>query len=264
MNQQHYRAIISYKGSNYFGWQDLGKSNAKPTIQFEILKSLHKISKYAECVVSGASRTDAGVHALGQVAKLSTPLKIDPAKLLMGMNSLLPEDIRLRECEDCAVDFNPNRDAVSKMYRYYFCTNEVSAPTLRDIVAHVPLRKGEGHGAGLNLESMKQACEVFVGKHDFSGFATKDENANSTVRTILELHLLNAGLSDFGNDVYCVEITGSGFLRHMVRYIIGALFEIGRGNIDSAVIEQALRNKQQVKLSSKAKSRGLHLVKVSY
>jgi tRNA pseudouridine38-40 synthase len=264
MKQHFYRVIISYKGSNYFGWQDLGDAGEKPTVQFVILQVLRKISKYAECVVAGASRTDASVHALGQVAKLSTPLQIDPAKLQLGMNSLLPEDIRIRECVSCVAAFNPNTHAVSKTYRYYFSIAQISVPLLRDIVAHVPLLAANPHDAEQSIAIMKLACKQFIGRHDFASFSTGDDDEKSTVRTMLNVELQKSANSEFGADIYYLEIEGDGFLRHMLRYILGALFEVGRGNIDSDALGRAITEPGRTKLSPKAKPRGLHLVRINY
>jgi len=268
MNQQHYRVVISYNGSDYFGWQDLGDGGEKPTVQFEVLQALRKISKYAQCVVAGASRTDAGVHALGQVAKFSTPLQIDPTMLQLGMNSLLPDTIRIRECVTCTPDFNPNKQCVSKTYRYYFSIDEIGSPLLRDIVAHVPLVSANGNAnlddALHGIERMKVACAAFIGQHDFCDFSASDGSEKSTVRTLLKLDLQKSDSAEFGGEIYSIEITGNGFLRHMVRYIVAALFEVGREKITVGVIEEAFVNPGQGKLSSKAKSRGLHLVTIDY
>ena len=102
----HHRLTISYKGTNYFGWQDQGASEQKPTVQASIQQILNKICKYQGCTISAASRTDAGVHAQGQVVKITIPVEIDSGKLLLGMNSLLPDDIRILQCEPCAAEFN--------------------------------------------------------------------------------------------------------------------------------------------------------------
>ncbi len=261
MDRKHFRVVISYNGSNYFGWQDLGDASEKPTIQSEILQALRKVSKYAQCVVSGASRTDAGVHALGQVARLSTELQIDPAKLQLGMNSLLPDDIRIRECESCQADFNPNRHCVSKTYRYFFSIEEVSNPVVTNIVAYVPLVQTDPQ---LGLDRMRAACKLFVGDHDFGNFAVPDGKLKTSVRTVFKLELHKSRGADFGSDIYYVEIEGNGFLKYMVRYILGALFAVGRGEIDSTAIEMALAEPGSKKLSPKAKSGGLHLTRIAY
>ncbi len=264
MIRHHYRVVVSYNGSNYFGWQDLGDASEKPTIQSEILQVLRKISKYAECVVSGASRTDAGVHALGQVAKLSTPLEIEPAMLRLGMNSLLPADIRIRECSSCPADFNPNRDSRSKTYRYFFSVDEIGNPLLQHLVAHVPLATATAQSMQPGIERMRSACRLFVGEKDFANFAARDESLKTTVRTVLNLELHKSENSDLGGDIYYVEIQGDGFLKYMVRYILGALFALARGDIDAVAIERAIAEPGLAKLSPKAKSAGLQLLSIDY
>jgi tRNA pseudouridine38-40 synthase len=262
MDQRHYRVVIAYKGSHYFGWQYLGDGGDKPTVQFEVLQALRKISKYAACVVAGASRTDAGVHALGQVAKLSTALQIDPDKLKLGLNSLLPKDIRILECKTCGVGFNPNKQAMSKTYRYFFTVDHLCAPVLGDLVGHVPLVDASDPEGP--LERMQSAGQLFIGEHDFAGFSVRDTSGKSSIRSILSLELIKAAHSEFGPEVYYFEIKGSGFLKYMVRYIVGSLFEVGRLKIDAAAIEAALIAPNHDKLSPKAKAKGLHLIKIDY
>ena len=260
----HYKVVISYKGSNYFGWQDLGDSGKKPTVQFLITQVLRRICKFADCKVAAASRTDAGVHARGQVAKLSISVDIPAGKLQLGMNSLLPDDIRIEECAHCLPAFSANRDSVSKVYRYYFSLDDVSTPLLNDIVAHVNLSNGLRSDKTLKLETMRQACEHFIGEYDFYSFAVNNKQVKSTVRRILRLELGQTSFSDITNNIHYFEIEGSGFLRQMIRYIVGALFELARGNIDIAEIDAALRQHNENKLSAKAKARGLHLIQINY
>jgi len=133
----HHRLVISYKSSNYYGWQDTGTSEQKPSIEATIHQVLKKICKYKSCAIAAASRTDAGVHAQGQVLKVSIALAIESDKLLLGMNALLPHDIRILQCEPCATKFNPNKDSKNKEYHYYFCTDTVYNPVLNDIIAHI-------------------------------------------------------------------------------------------------------------------------------
>ncbi|MBL4582732.1 MAG: tRNA pseudouridine(38-40) synthase TruA [Gammaproteobacteria bacterium] len=265
MKQHHYRVAISYKGSNYFGWQDLGDKEDKATVQGTITQALRKICKYADCTVAGASRTDAGVHAQGQVAKFSLPLEISPEKLQLGLNSLLPEDIRIWQCTTCQADFNPNKQCISKTYRYYFSTDIISSPVLSGIIAHVPSRvEGAQSNTQMDLDSMRQACKYFLGEHDFYSFSSRDKNARSTVRTISRLEMKRTEALGLDVEVYYFEIEGNGFLKHAVRYIVGALFEVGRHAIDSEDIRQALSNRNEQKLSPKAKAKGLHLIEIAY
>ncbi|MFT6401784.1 MAG: tRNA pseudouridine38-40 synthase [Pseudohongiellaceae bacterium] len=261
---QYYQVIISYKGSNYFGWQDQGDGGEKPTVQFEILKALRTICHFADCIVAGASRTDGGVHAQGQVAKLSIPLLIDPAKLLLGLNSLLPSDIRVRSCSSCTKDFNPNKDCLSKKYRYYFTIEKVSVPALSDIVAHMPFLEQDTQQELPFQKRVSKACNAFIGEHDFYSFSTRDKSVNSSVRKISKLELFISNLSDFGTTVYYFEIEGTGFLKHMIRYIVAALLEVGKGKIDSNLIEAVLKNPSQDKICPKVKAKGLHLVEINY
>ena len=258
----YHRLVISYKGTSYFGWQDTGTGEQKPTehkpsIEASIHQVLKKICNYQSCTISSASRTDAGVHAQGQVIKITIALAIDSGKLLLGMNSLLHDDIRILQCEPCTAEFNPNKDSKSKEYHYYFCTDTIHNQALNDIVAYIPSNS-------LDIELMQQACELFIGEHDFYSFAKRDTTMSSTFRTVFSCEILEAQALTFGNKVYYLRIVGEGFLRYMVRYIAGALFALGRGQISLSDISEALENHKEEKISSRAKSRGLHLIEICY
>jgi len=260
----HHRLVISYKGTSYFGWQDLGTGEQKPTVQASIHQILKKICKYQSCTISAASRTDSGVHAQGQVVKITIAIAIESGKLLLGMNSLLPDDIRILQCEPCAVEFNPNTDSKSKEYHYYFCTDPIHNPVLNDFVAHIPSGSKASATGPLDIELMQRACKLFIGEHDFYNFARRDANINSTFRTIFSCEILQAQPSIFGNEIYYIKIVGNGFLRHMIRYIAGALFALGRRQINLSGISEALVNHKEEKISSRARSRGLHLIQICY
>lgn len=265
MKNHYYRVVVSYNGSNYFGWQDLGADEEKATVQGTITQALRKICKYADCTVAGASRTDAGVHAQGQVAKLSIPLEITSEKLQLGLNSLLPDDIRILQCTNCQAEFNPNKQSVSKKYRYYFSTDRIRSPLLHGIVVHVPSKiEGTKINVELDLESMRQACKHFIGEHDFYSYSSRDKNIGSTIRTINQLNMKRTAALELDAEIYYFEIEGNGFLKHMVRYIVGAIFEVGRHAIDSEDIRQGLHDRNEKKFSPKAKARGLHLIEITY
>ncbi len=257
----HHRLIVSYKGTSYYGWQNNGIDEQKPSIEASIHQVLKKICNYQSCTISTASRTDAGVHAQGQVLKITIALEIESEKLLLGMNSLLPDDIRILQCQPCAAEFNPNKDSKSKEYHYYFCTDTVYNPVLNDTVAHIPSNNKIGT---LDIERMQRACKLFIGEHDFYSFAKRDTTMRSTFRTILSCEILEAQPSTFGNKVYYIKIVGEGFLRYMVRYIAGALFALGRAQLSLSDISEALVNHKEEKISSRAKSRGLHLIEICY
>ncbi len=260
----HHRLIISYKGTKYFGWQDLGRDEQKPTIESTIHQILKKICKYQKFTISVASRTDAGVHAQGQVIKLTISREIKSEKLLLGMNSLLPDDIRVLQCQSCDSEFNSNKDSISKEYHYYFCTDTIYNPAINDIVAHIPSNNKASTTGSLDIKLMREAIKLFIGEHDFYSFAKRDTNMSSTIRTILSCEILQDKSSIFDNKIYYLKIVGKGFLSHMVRYIAGALFALGRDQIKMSDISEALLNHKEEKISSKAKSKGLHLIKITY
>lgn len=260
----YHRAVISYKGSSYFGWQDQGESREIPTVQATIQQALNKICKYQECSISAASRTDGGVHAQGQLVKFSIPVDIESEKLLLGLNSLLPDDIRILKCEVCAKEFNPNRDCKSKIYHYYFCLDRVANPILSEIVAHIPSLVESQNNSTIDLEKMQQACELFIGEHDFYSFSARDENISSTIRNILRCEILKAETSVFGSETYYLKIEANGFLRQMIRYLLAALVEVGRGRLELEGISDALEHHRENKLAPKAKAHGLHLIEVCY
>ncbi|MFT5219714.1 MAG: tRNA pseudouridine38-40 synthase [Planctomycetota bacterium] len=260
----HHRLVVSYKGTFYFGWQDLGSGEAKPTVQASIHQILKKICNYQSCTISAASRTDSGVHAQGQVVKITIAIAVESGKLLRGMNSLLPDDIRILQCEPCSAEFNPNKDSKSKEYHYYFCTDLIHNPVLNDFVAHIsPNSKAITKGP-LDMELMQRACKLFIGEHDFYSFARRDVTIGSTFRTVVSCEILQAQPSTFGNEIYYLKIVGRGFLRHMIRYIAGALFALGRGQLSLDDISEALVIHQDEKICPRARSRGLHLIQVCY
>lgn len=253
----YHRLIVSYKGIHYYGWQDIGEGKQKPTIQASIDQVLQKICKSKNCTIATASRTDAGVHAQGQVIKITIPLVITSEKLLLDMNSLLPNDIRILDCALSTKAFNPNKDSKSKEYHYYFSTDTIHNPIYNEGIAHIPT-------IALDIARMREACMLFVGEHDFYNFAKRDSTMHSTFRTIESCEIVQVPSVVFGNKVYCLIIVGEGFLRYMVRYIAGTLFALGRVELSLSDISDALIHHKEEKLSVKSKSRGLHLIKVNY
>jgi len=252
----HYKVRISYKGTNYVGWQSqeaITEKVDRPTVQTTIHQVLRKISKYKECSVSGASRTDKGVHAQSQLGKLSIPLDVEAKKLQMGMNDLLPKDIRILECEVCGEEFNPSKDSKLKEYHYYFCTSDIENPVLSDFVAHAK--------NSLDIESMKKAAKLFEGEHDFFNFCSPSSQAFTTIRTVISCEILKADFNSFNQEIYYLKITGTGFLKHMVRLIVGALFGVGNGSVNEGDISKYLKYHQVEKLGRKAGARGLHLIR---
>ena len=251
----HYKVTLSYKGTLFFGWQSQPEK-AKQTVQGTIYEVIRRISKYRPCRVVGASRTDAGVHAQGQVAKITIPQKIAPDQLLLGMNSLLPKDIRIIECETCLGEFNPVLDSISKEYHYYFSNESIEHPLLSDLLGYV--------SSPLDFRLMKEGADHFIGEHDFFNFSRRDTNALTTNRVITSCEILKAEFPLDDSCVHVIKVVGGGFLKQMVRYMVGSLFEVGLKNIAPNDLLKGLKRHQEGKLSAAAKSKGLHLVKITY
>ncbi len=252
-----YRVIISYKGTHFHGWQALAKEARDapfPTVQGTIKEVLLRISRQQDCSISATSRTDAGVHAQGQLGKIRIPKEIPPAILQRGMNSLLPDSIRIVACECCSDSFNPKTLATRKTYRYLFSMQKVASPMLHDIVAQVqgPLR----------LSSMQQAAQAFVGQHDFRSYCPPSAIGGNSIRSVVRCEVFAVPAFGGETQLHCVEVCGKGFLKYMVRHMCGTLFALSRGEISTAQIVESLAGRSSDKLATKASAKGLSLVSV--
>lgn len=257
----YYRLAIAYKGTQYFGWQSQSVDTlheAKPTVEGTILNSLRKMVNHQSCTISVASRTDGGVHAQGQVAKIILPIAISPHHLLLGLNSLLPADIRILNCSPSTKNYQPNKSSVSKEYHYFFTTSPIANATLNDIALHVPIN-GPPHAA---IERMRLACRLFVGQHDFYNFSSREKNRSSSVREVFYCDIHKANFHPIAEDVYYLKVIGDGFLKYMIRYLMGALLEVLAEKITPHDIALYLRQHQANKLSAKVKAKGLHLIAI--
>jgi tRNA pseudouridine38-40 synthase len=255
----YFRATIAYKGTRYFGWQAQSSDTLheeKPTIEGTILNCLKKITNYQPCTISAASRTDGGVHARGQIAKISIPIEITPELLLLGLNSLLPADIRILECLPSTKDYQPNRSSVSKEYHYYFVASPIDNVATSDIALHLQVNSNES----FDLALLRAACQLFVGTHDFYSFSGRDKSIGTSVRQIFYCDIHQADFSPLADNMYYLKIIGDGFLKYMIRYLMGALLELAKGNITLEDIALSLQQRQESKLSPKAKAKGLHLI----
>jgi tRNA pseudouridine38-40 synthase len=258
----YYRVKIAYKGTKYFGWQAQSTDTlyeARPTIEGRILNCLKKMTNYQPCTVSGASRTDGGVHAQGQVAKLTLSTEIDPQHLFLGLNSLLPDDIRVLACAASTKAYQPTRSSVSKEYHYYFGTSQIINVATSDIALHVPI-DGDLPNA---LALLSSACQMFVGSHDFYSFSSPDKDKATTVRQVHYCAIQPLNFLPLADNMYYLKIVGDGFLRYMIRYLMGALIELAKGHITLDDIALHLQHHQSYKLTPKAKAKGLHLVSIN-
>ncbi len=242
-----YKLTLSYDGTAFVGWQRQAEGVSIQGLVEEALGPLEG----APVAVAGAGRTDAGVHAIGQVASASLSRSIDPGTLTRAMNFRLPSTVRVLEAESVADGFHARFDARSKTYRYRIWNAHVLNPFERDYVWHIP-------EPSLDVDAMAEAARVLEGEHDFAAFQGAGQIARSTVRTVFQ-----AGLSH-RDHLITFDIRGDGFLRHMVRAITGSLVEVGRGRHPPAWLEEVLDSRTRARAGRTAPAAGLFLVRVDY
>ena len=236
---------IAYDGSNYSGWQ---VQNNKQTIQGVLKNVIQNI--YGECDLLGASRTDAGVHALGQVAHLKTQnLGLIPMERLpYALNSHLPKDIVVHSARLVSDNFHPIADAKSKIYTYKILNSKFLNPIFRNYIHFEPRE--------LNINKMREQAQHFLGEHDFAAFCAANSSAKSTVRHIFSLDITQE------TEIICINICGNGFLYNMVRIIAGTLVEVGLGRIDD--VKSIINSKNRHLAGKTLPAKGLVLQKIFY
>ena len=252
-----YKLTIQYKGTAYQGFQ------IQPTgltIQGEINKALKILSK-AETVKSiGSGRTDSGVHAFAQIVRIEIPVDIPESNLLRAINSHLPKDIRVTSVFRCTNDFHPIFSAESKEYNYVFSNDQSISPFAHELVTLFPFE--------LDIDLMQEGCKLFCGEHDFINFQCTGTEVESTVRQIFSCELVHhhsAGLwGHMLRDYYVFKVIGNGFLKQMVRLMMGALWSLGRKKITLIDLERSLRIPQTNRLGATAPPQGLYLKEVHY
>ena len=252
------KLTIAYEGTVYVGWQ---RQSHGLSIQGCLESALAEIEG-APVAVVGAGRTDAGVHAIGQVASVQLRHQIAPVALVRAVNVRLPSDIRVVAAEVGPEPFHARFHATAKTYRYRLLHAAVRSPFDRRYGWHV--------GEPLDHERMADAGRVLVGEHDFAAFQATGSLTHTSVRTLFELSMGRAQRDRWsvdggaGEAVTVIDVRGSGFLRHMVRVIIGTLVEVGRGQRDSAAVEYALRSRDRGAAGQTAPPHGLFLMRVEY
>lgn len=240
---------VSYDGTDYHGWQ---VQPGLPTIQGTLEQVLSEIEG-KPVPVAGSGRTDAGVHALAQVAAFTIENPIPAGNLLRAANRLLPYDIRIIRVEEVDADFHPRFDAKAKTYEYRIFRGEICPPFERRYLYH--------HPYPLDVEEMLRLAPLLEGEHDFTAFAAtddRDELGGSKVRTVFCSRLA------LENDRLIYRVRGSGFLKHMVRNIVGVLLEIGKGNVDEEGLRGRLMPGSGTVAGPTVPSRGLFLISVEY
>lgn len=254
------KLTLAYDGSAYVGWQRQANG---PSIQAALESAVTDIEGGPATVV-GAGRTDAGVHALGQVAsvRLTNPIATDA--LGRALNAALPRDIRVVAAEEAHASFHARFDAVAKVYRYRLLHGSVASP--------FESRHGWFVGGALDLDRMVEGAGALIGEHDFAAFQATGSDVVTTVRTVHALTVRRSSGEDVPGSIgwhekqplSVVEIRGSGFLRHMVRIIVGTLVEVGLGRRPAAAVGEALRSRARAAAGPTAPSHGLFLVRVEY
>jgi len=253
-----YKLIITYNGFEYYGWQ-IQNGSSLPTIQSTINESVSKIFNNPEVKTIASGRTDAKVHAFNQVVRLEVPKEMEAENLRKALNSLLPENIRVKKLSPCHSDFHPIRGATSKEYHYYFTYQEKESAFQDRFIGHCRARD-------LDFDLMNQACDLLIGKHDFCNYFCQGTPVKSTIREIFECSLSEGDLfhSSFIGESYVIKVKGSGFLKQMVRLIVGALWEVGKGRLTLDKFEKSLRAQFDSHLAPVAPPQGLYLHSVNY
>lgn len=243
---RNYKVIISYNGVNFNGYQ---KQNNLRSVQGEIEKVLSKIHK-KNIKTFGAGRTDKGVHAFNQVFNFESDLDMTPLQFKKALNSLMCDDIYVKSVEEVSIDFHSRYSSISKEYHYLVNIGEYD-PLSKDFVLQ--------YNKYLDLEKMKEASKLFIGKHDFKNFcASEEEKVKDYIRTI---SCIDIGRN---NDIIIFKLKGDGFLRYMVRMIVAILLEIGKGKRDCSFIEERLDKEELKRSNYKVAACGLYLVSVNY
>lgn len=240
------KLIVAYDGTNYSGWQI--QPNA---VTIESMLNLHLSELLQEPIkVIGASRTDAGVHALGNVAVFDTSARMPAEKISYAMNTRLPQDIRIQDSCEVAADFHPRFCNTVKTYEYRILNRRFPDPTRRlySLFYYYPL----------DVEKMRRALAYLVGEHDFKSLCTHKDEVENTVRTIYSAEIEKDG------DMICIRISGNGFLYNMVRIIVGTLLRVGSGYYEPEYMQELLAAKDRQAAGETAPPQGLTLLEIKY
>ncbi len=242
------KLIIQYYGTRYSGW--LRQKNAV-TVQSVLENTLESIIKHP-VELTGCSRTDSGVHALGYTANFNTNTKIPPEKIAFAINSFLPDDIRIIKSEEVSSDFHSQYSVIDKTYRYLFYVSHHSCPLLINRAWHI---KKE-----VDINAMQKAIKHFEGTYEFDSFCAVGGYAKTTKRTIYKADIYKNSFPD----MYVIEICGNGFLYNMVRIISGTIVYVGLGKIHPDDIPLIINAKDRKRAGITAPAHGLYLYNVHY
>ncbi|MBS0286987.1 MAG: tRNA pseudouridine(38-40) synthase TruA [Proteobacteria bacterium] len=237
---------IEYDGSAYCGWQ---RQNHSPSIQAVVEAAISKVANHPVSVFC-AGRTDAGVHAFGQVIHFDTQALRTEYAWLRGVNTYLPKDVRVLWCKFVPPEFDARKSATQRRYCYVISNREVSPGIMHNAMTWV---QGK-----LCINAMQEAAHFLVGKHDFTSFRGTQCQAKTPIRTIHRLDILRRG------DRVLIDVTANAFLHHMVRNIAGSLIAVGQHKVSTAWIKEVLEAKDRRKAGMMAAANGLYLLKACY
>jgi len=241
------RLVVEYDGTSLHGWQ---RQHGAPTVQQHLEDALAQLLQHPTPVV-GASRTDAGVHARGQVASFRTERPIPLHGIRRGLNSMLPDSIAIRDAAEAPEDFHPRFSATGKHYRYLILTARDRSPRWRERAWH--------HPDALDVARMQEGAQPLLGEHDFSAFRAAGCTARTTVRRVDSVTF-----TPVEGDLLQVDIRGNAFLRQMVRILVGTLAEVGSGKLSPAQVAEILASTDRTRAGKTAPAHGLELVEVRY
>jgi tRNA pseudouridine38-40 synthase len=241
------RLVVEYDGTALCGWQRQANG---PTVQGHLEAAIARLVQH-EAPVIGASRTDAGVHARGQVASFRTERPIPLHGIRRGLNSMLPDDIAIREATEVADDFHPRFSATGKHYRYTILARRDRSPRWRDRAWH--------WSEVIDLEPMREAARALIGEYDFAAFRASGCAAKTTIRRIQAVDLTRTA-----DELIVVDIRGNAFLRNMVRIVVGTLVEVGVGRRPPAQVGEIVASKDRTLAGITAPAQGLELIEVFY
>lgn len=249
---RHIRLVVEYDGTALCGWQRQANG---PTVQGHLEAALGKLLAH-EVAVVGASRTDAGVHARGQIASFRTERAIPLHGIRRGLNSLLPPAIAVADAAEVPDDFHPRFSATGKHYRYLVLTCGERSPRWRDRAWH--------HPGALRVAAMRQAAAALTGEHDFAAFRAAGCTAKRTIRRIDEI-VISGGEAEAGNPcLVAFDVRGNAFLRNMVRIVVGTLVEVGAGRRPVEQVAEILASRDRTRAGITAPPQGLELMSVRY
>ena len=248
---RNFKIILAYDGTEFCGWQIQPDA---PSIQATLASAIGRVTG-GKVLPQGSGRTDAGVHALGQVASFALESNIPAANLISALNNVLPPSIRVLDCTEVGPGFHARKSAIAKTYRYRMYRKPICSPFLARYVWHYPYP--------LDLDAMVNAAALVEGEHDFTSFAAVDpergkEEKVSNVRTVF----LSQWSSPEGELVY--EIRGNGFLHHMVRNLVGTFLLVGKKTIQPEDVSRILDDRNRSGAGATAPASGLYLVSVEY